>query len=149
MKSSLDEKSVQVDILVNNAGYGLHGEFLETPLERTTDGFGDRTGLHRQKAQHGRYGSSRRCIESRFGVPWAKTGNDHTLRTKFVVQCLSKSVHVRLSCCVSSIVGNRLESQETRDEKDLPGSAGCHVPPENIAQLGHRRDVELNHCASA
>ena len=37
LKSSLDEKSLQIDILVNNAGYGLHGDFLETPLERTTD----------------------------------------------------------------------------------------------------------------
>jgi len=36
LKSSLDEKSVQIDILVNNAGYGLHGDFLETPIERTT-----------------------------------------------------------------------------------------------------------------
>lgn len=37
LKTSLDEKSLQIDILVNNAGYGLHGEFLETPIERTTD----------------------------------------------------------------------------------------------------------------
>ncbi|OCP19754.1 MULTISPECIES: SDR family oxidoreductase [unclassified Ensifer] len=37
LKSSLDERALQIDILVNNAGYGLHGEFLETPLERTTD----------------------------------------------------------------------------------------------------------------
>ncbi|MBR0751194.1 SDR family oxidoreductase [Bradyrhizobium jicamae] len=37
LKSSLDEKSIQIDILVNNAGYGLHGAFLETPIERTTD----------------------------------------------------------------------------------------------------------------
>jgi short-subunit dehydrogenase len=37
LKSSLDEKSLQVDILVNNAGYGLHGEFLETAIERTSD----------------------------------------------------------------------------------------------------------------
>jgi len=37
LKDSLDEKALQVDILVNNAGYGLYGEFLETPLERTTD----------------------------------------------------------------------------------------------------------------
>ncbi|WP_152971278.1 SDR family NAD(P)-dependent oxidoreductase, partial [Rhizobium ecuadorense] len=26
-----------IDVLVNNAGYGLHGDFLETPIERTTD----------------------------------------------------------------------------------------------------------------
>ena len=37
LKSSLDERSIQIDILVNNAGYGLHGAFLETPIERTTD----------------------------------------------------------------------------------------------------------------
>jgi short-subunit dehydrogenase len=37
LKSGLDEKSLQIDILVNNAGYGLHDDFLETPLERTTD----------------------------------------------------------------------------------------------------------------
>jgi short-subunit dehydrogenase len=37
LKSSLDEKSLRIDILVNNAGYGLHGEFLETPIERTAD----------------------------------------------------------------------------------------------------------------
>lgn len=37
LKASLDEKSIKIDILVNNAGYGLHGSFLETPLERTTD----------------------------------------------------------------------------------------------------------------
>ena len=28
---------MSIDILVNNAGYGLHGEFLETPIERTVD----------------------------------------------------------------------------------------------------------------
>ncbi|MBP1771950.1 MAG: short-chain dehydrogenase [Holophagaceae bacterium] len=37
LKSNLDGRSIQIDILVNNAGYGLHGEFLETPLDRTTD----------------------------------------------------------------------------------------------------------------
>ncbi|OWV98120.1 short-chain dehydrogenase [Rhizobium sp. R72] len=37
LKTSLDEKSLQIDILVNNAGYGLHGDFLDTPLERTID----------------------------------------------------------------------------------------------------------------
>ncbi|MBY5905643.1 SDR family oxidoreductase [Rhizobium leguminosarum] len=37
LRSSLDEKSLQIDILVNNAGYGLHGDFLDTPIERTTD----------------------------------------------------------------------------------------------------------------
>ncbi len=37
LKSSLDDQSMQIDILVNNAGYGLHGDFLDTPLERTTD----------------------------------------------------------------------------------------------------------------
>ena len=37
LKSILDERSLRIDILVNNAGYGLHGEFLQTPLERTID----------------------------------------------------------------------------------------------------------------
>ncbi|NTG51540.1 SDR family oxidoreductase [Agrobacterium rhizogenes] len=37
LKDRLDEKTLKIDMLVNNAGYGLHGEFLETPLERTTD----------------------------------------------------------------------------------------------------------------
>lgn len=37
LKSSLDEKAVQIDILVNNAGYGLQGDFLDTPVERTVD----------------------------------------------------------------------------------------------------------------
>ncbi|MBB4955334.1 short-subunit dehydrogenase [Agrobacterium vitis] len=37
LKSNLDDKSLQIDILVNNAGYGLHGDFLDTPLENTTD----------------------------------------------------------------------------------------------------------------
>jgi len=37
LKGSLDERALQIDILINNAGYGLHGEFLETPIERTTD----------------------------------------------------------------------------------------------------------------
>lgn len=37
LKSRLDERSIQIDMLVNNAGYGLHGEFLETPIDRTTD----------------------------------------------------------------------------------------------------------------
>ncbi len=37
LKNSLDEKSIEIDILVNNAGYGLQGEFLKTPIKRTTD----------------------------------------------------------------------------------------------------------------
>jgi short-subunit dehydrogenase len=37
LKSSLDARSVAIDILVNNAGYGLHGDFHETPVERTVD----------------------------------------------------------------------------------------------------------------
>jgi short-subunit dehydrogenase len=37
LKSSLDAKAIAIDILVNNAGYGLHGDFLETPIERTAD----------------------------------------------------------------------------------------------------------------
>ena len=35
LKSSLDARPVAIDILLNNAGYGLHGDFLETPIERT------------------------------------------------------------------------------------------------------------------
>lgn len=37
LKSGLDERSISIDILVNNAGYGLQGDFLDTPIERTTD----------------------------------------------------------------------------------------------------------------
>lgn len=37
LKDSLNERAIQIDILVNNAGYGLQGEFLKTPIERTTD----------------------------------------------------------------------------------------------------------------
>ena len=37
LKSRLDARSVTIDILVNNAGYGLHGDFQETPTERTLD----------------------------------------------------------------------------------------------------------------
>lgn len=37
LKCSLDAKSVTVDILLNNAGYGLHGDLLETPIERTAN----------------------------------------------------------------------------------------------------------------
>ena len=35
LKSSLDARSLGIDILLNNAGYGLQGDFLETPIERT------------------------------------------------------------------------------------------------------------------
>jgi uncharacterized protein len=37
LKTGLDAKSVAIDILINNAGYGLHGDFLETPIARTVD----------------------------------------------------------------------------------------------------------------
>ncbi|TGR65672.1 SDR family oxidoreductase [bacterium M00.F.Ca.ET.194.01.1.1] len=37
LKGKLDQKALTIDVLVNNAGYGLQGEFLETPIERTTD----------------------------------------------------------------------------------------------------------------
>ena len=37
LKSSLDARSVIIDILVNNAGYGLHGDFRETPIDRTVN----------------------------------------------------------------------------------------------------------------
>ena len=37
LKCSLDAKLVTVDILLNNAGYGLHGDLLETPIERTAN----------------------------------------------------------------------------------------------------------------
>ncbi|MFK0167117.1 SDR family NAD(P)-dependent oxidoreductase [Rhizobium sp. NPDC090279] len=37
LKCSLGAKSVTVDILLNNAGYGLHGDLLETPIERTAN----------------------------------------------------------------------------------------------------------------
>lgn len=37
LKSSLDARSVAIDILVNNAGFGSHGDFRETPIERTVN----------------------------------------------------------------------------------------------------------------
>jgi len=37
LKSSLDAKPLAIDILLNNAGYGLHGDFLEAPIEHTLD----------------------------------------------------------------------------------------------------------------
>ena len=37
LKSSLDARSVTIDILVNNAGFGLHGDFLDTPIEQTAN----------------------------------------------------------------------------------------------------------------
>jgi short-subunit dehydrogenase len=37
LKSSLDERSIAIDVLINNAGYGLQGDFLDTPIERTAD----------------------------------------------------------------------------------------------------------------
>jgi short-subunit dehydrogenase len=37
LKRALDERTVAIDILINNAGYGLYGDFLDTPVERTVD----------------------------------------------------------------------------------------------------------------
>lgn len=37
LKSALDERPVAIDILINNAGYGLYGDFLDTPVERTVN----------------------------------------------------------------------------------------------------------------
>jgi short-subunit dehydrogenase len=37
LKCSLDARSVTVDILLNNAGYGLQGDLMETPIERTAN----------------------------------------------------------------------------------------------------------------
>jgi short-subunit dehydrogenase len=37
LKNALHERCVAIDILINNAGYGLYGDFLNTPLERTID----------------------------------------------------------------------------------------------------------------
>lgn len=37
LKISLDARSVAIDILLNNAGYGLHGDFLQTPIEHTVN----------------------------------------------------------------------------------------------------------------
>ncbi len=37
LKSRLDARGIVVDLLINNAGYGLFGDFLDQPLERTLD----------------------------------------------------------------------------------------------------------------
>lgn len=37
LKCTLDQKQLAIDLLVNNAGYGLHGDFVDTTLEHTTD----------------------------------------------------------------------------------------------------------------
>jgi hypothetical protein len=37
LKSSLDARAVTIDVLLNNAGYGLHGDLLEMPIERTAN----------------------------------------------------------------------------------------------------------------
>ncbi len=37
LKDRLDRDAVRIDLLVNNAGYGLHGDFVATPIERTRE----------------------------------------------------------------------------------------------------------------
>jgi short-subunit dehydrogenase len=37
LKARLDQRGVAVDILVNNAGFGLYGNFLDLPLEKTLE----------------------------------------------------------------------------------------------------------------
>jgi uncharacterized protein len=37
LKSRLDDRGIAVDVLVNNAGYGLYGEFVDQPLQKTLD----------------------------------------------------------------------------------------------------------------
>jgi short-subunit dehydrogenase len=37
LKSQLDGHGIAIDLLVNNAGYGLFGDFIEQPLDRTLD----------------------------------------------------------------------------------------------------------------
>ena len=37
LKSRLDKRGIAVDVLVNNAGYGLYGEFVDQPLQKTLD----------------------------------------------------------------------------------------------------------------
>ncbi len=37
LKAELDGRGIAPDILVNNAGFGLYGDFLAQPLERTTE----------------------------------------------------------------------------------------------------------------
>lgn len=37
LKQGLDARGISVDVLINNAGYGLYGEFLAQPIERTLD----------------------------------------------------------------------------------------------------------------
>jgi hypothetical protein len=37
LKAHLDAQGIAIDILINNAGYGVFGDFLEQPLQRTMD----------------------------------------------------------------------------------------------------------------
>ena len=37
LKSRLDARGLAIDILVNNAGFGLYGDFLDQPLEKTLE----------------------------------------------------------------------------------------------------------------
>lgn len=37
MKKRTDARGVHIDILVNNAGYGLFGDFIDQPIEKTLD----------------------------------------------------------------------------------------------------------------
>jgi short-subunit dehydrogenase len=37
LKSRIDRRSIVVEILINNAGYGLYGEFVDQPLQKTLD----------------------------------------------------------------------------------------------------------------
>jgi uncharacterized protein len=37
LKSRLDKRGIAGDVLVNNAGYGLYGEFVDQPLQKTLD----------------------------------------------------------------------------------------------------------------
>jgi uncharacterized protein len=37
LKLRLDERGIAVDVLVNNAGYGLYGDFVDQPVQKTLD----------------------------------------------------------------------------------------------------------------
>ena len=37
LKSDLDGRGIAIDVLINNAGFGMHGSFLDQPLQKVSD----------------------------------------------------------------------------------------------------------------